>query len=49
MVIVVIIVMIFIIVTIFTWIVPFFMMHDVLVFGDAFKVSLEFALSLALG
>ena len=46
---VVVIVMIFIIMAIFTRSVAFFMMHDVFVFGDAFKVGLELALSLALG
>ena len=45
---VVVIVMIFIIMAIFTWIVAFFMMLDVFVLCDAFKVSLELTLSLAL-
>lgn len=40
--------MIFIIVTIFAWIVTFLMMHDVFVFGNALEVSFELALSLAL-
>ncbi len=48
MIVVMVVVMIFIIVTIFTWIVTFLVVHDVFVLGDAFEMSLEFALSLAL-